>query len=233
MLHLMHVCVQSCFICVWLSVTLWTVAHQNPLSMGFSRQEYWSGMPCPPPGDLPDPGIEPASLLSSALAGRFFTTSATWKAPVAFHRMFQLSVYMYLMSKTHIPCFPPFFLENANITRNKKPLEMASLIFSRLKQLISNFYKIEMREKSDFNLQRESRKVCKKFLALPLGYLLQVATSIDWLTCIFCKEIVLDILFKHPNALFVKHFLRLGRVKEVKKQLSCESWADTNWTGWL
>ena len=70
---------------------------------------------------------------------------------------------------------------------------MASLIFSRLKHLISNFYKIEMREKSDFNLQRESRNVCKKFLALPLGYLLQVATSIDWLTCIFCKEIVLDI----------------------------------------
>ena len=39
----------------------WTVAHQAPLSMGFSRQEYWSGLPCPPPGDLPDPGIEPRS----------------------------------------------------------------------------------------------------------------------------------------------------------------------------
>ena len=116
---------------------------------GFSRQEYWSGMPCPPPGDLPDPGIEPASLMSPALAGRFFTTSAIWKAPVAFHRMFQLSVYMYLMSKTHIPCFSPFFLENTNITRKKK-LEMASLIFSRLKKLISNFYKIEMRKKKCF-----------------------------------------------------------------------------------
>ena len=46
--------------------------------MGFSRQEYWSGLPCPPPGDLPDPGIEPASLTSSALAGGFSTTSATW-----------------------------------------------------------------------------------------------------------------------------------------------------------
>ena len=41
--------------------TLWTIAHQAPLSMGFSRQEYWSGLPCPPPGDLPDPGIEPMS----------------------------------------------------------------------------------------------------------------------------------------------------------------------------
>ena len=50
------------------------------LSMGFSRQEYWSGLPCPPPGDLPDPGIEPKSLRSPALAGKLFATSATWEA---------------------------------------------------------------------------------------------------------------------------------------------------------
>ena len=43
------------------SATLWTVAHRAPLPMGFSRQEYWSGLPCPPPGDLPDPGIKPES----------------------------------------------------------------------------------------------------------------------------------------------------------------------------
>ena len=55
-------------------------AHQASLSMGFSRQEYWSELPCPPPGDLPHPGIKPASLGSPALAGRFFTTSATWEA---------------------------------------------------------------------------------------------------------------------------------------------------------
>ena len=48
--------------------------------MGFSRQEYWSGLPFPPPGDLPDLGIETVSLASPALAGRFFTTSATWEA---------------------------------------------------------------------------------------------------------------------------------------------------------
>ena len=48
--------------------------------MGFSRQEYWRGFPCPPPGDLPDPGIEPRSLMSPALVGRFFTTSPTWEA---------------------------------------------------------------------------------------------------------------------------------------------------------
>ena len=56
--------------------TLWTVARQVPLSLGFSRQEYWSGLPSPPPGNLPDPGIDPTSPGSPALAlaGRFFTT---------------------------------------------------------------------------------------------------------------------------------------------------------------
>ena len=56
------------------------VACQAPLCMGFSRQEYWSGLPYPHPKDLPDPGIEPMSLMSPALAGRFFTTSATQEA---------------------------------------------------------------------------------------------------------------------------------------------------------
>ena len=65
---------------VHLFATPWTVARQAPLSMGFSREEYWSGLPCPPPGDLPDPGIEPKSLMSPALAGGFLTTSATWEA---------------------------------------------------------------------------------------------------------------------------------------------------------
>ena len=66
-----------CFSHVQLFATLWTVAPQAPLSLGFSRQEYWSGLPCPPPGDLPDPGVEPASLMSPELAGEFFTISAT------------------------------------------------------------------------------------------------------------------------------------------------------------
>ena len=59
------------------------VAPQAPLSMEFSRQEYWSGLPCPPPGDLPEPGNKPKSLLSPALAGGFFITSATWEALAA------------------------------------------------------------------------------------------------------------------------------------------------------
>ena len=56
------------------------VACQAPLSMGFSRQEHRSGLPCPPPGDLPHPGTEPESLMFPVLAGGFFTTSATWEA---------------------------------------------------------------------------------------------------------------------------------------------------------
>ena len=62
-------------------MTPWTVACQAPLSMGFSRQEYRIRLPFPSPGDLPNPGIEHKSLMSPALAGRSFTTSATWEAP--------------------------------------------------------------------------------------------------------------------------------------------------------
>ena len=64
---------------VRLFVTLWMVA---PLSTELSRQEYWSGLPCPPAGDPPNPRKEPASLRSSELGGRFFTTSATWEAHI-------------------------------------------------------------------------------------------------------------------------------------------------------
>ena len=75
------VCVHATSLsCVRLFATLWTVARQAPLSVGFSRQEYWSGLPCPPSEDLPDTGIEPSSLRSPALAGGFFTTSTSWKA---------------------------------------------------------------------------------------------------------------------------------------------------------
>ena len=70
----------SCFSPVQLFATPWTVACQAPLCMGFSQQEYWSGLPCPSPGDLPDTEIEPASFISPALAGGFFTTRTTWEA---------------------------------------------------------------------------------------------------------------------------------------------------------
>ena len=64
---------------VRLSVTPWTAARRAPLSTGFSRQAYWSGLPCPPPGDLPDPGTQPASPVSPALAGRLFATEPSEK----------------------------------------------------------------------------------------------------------------------------------------------------------
>ena len=79
---------------VQLSETLWTRAHQAFLSMGFSRQGYWSGLPCLPPGDLPDTGIEPMSLMSPALAGGFFTTGTTWEAPFL---ILSVVIYSYLL----------------------------------------------------------------------------------------------------------------------------------------
>ena len=76
------VCMLSHFSHVQLFATLQTVAHQASLSVRFSRQEYWSGLPCSPPGDHPNSGIEPTSLMSLTLAGGFFATSTTWEAPV-------------------------------------------------------------------------------------------------------------------------------------------------------
>ena len=76
------VCMVSSFSRVQLFETSWTIAHQAPLSMGFSRQEYWSGLPFTSAGDLSDPGMEPTSLISPALAYRFFITIATCEAIV-------------------------------------------------------------------------------------------------------------------------------------------------------
>ena len=70
----------SCFSCVQLFATLWTLAGKDPLSMGFSKQECWIGLSYPLPGEFPYSGIEPMLLTSPALAGGFFTTSATWEA---------------------------------------------------------------------------------------------------------------------------------------------------------
>ena len=102
--HLSH------FSQVQLFSTLWTTAGQAPLSIGFSRQEYWNGLPCPPLGNLPDPGIEPTSLIYSVLAGRFFTTSATWEVPSSIYEanIYQLDFVHYL-GYTDIkkyPCLP-------------------------------------------------------------------------------------------------------------------------------
>ena len=81
----------SHFRCACFCVTWWTVACQAPLSVGFSRQEYWSGLPFPSPGDFPDSRIKPTSLMSPALAGGFFTTSTTWEA----YRHIHIYIYIY------------------------------------------------------------------------------------------------------------------------------------------
>ena len=82
--HIAGPCLQACVLSRFSHVqpfaTPWTIARQTPLSMGFSRQEHWSRLPDPLPGKLPDPGIEPKSLVSPALAGRFFTTSTPREA---------------------------------------------------------------------------------------------------------------------------------------------------------
>ena len=84
-----HACMHAKLLQSCLSVAPWTAACQAPLSMGFSSQKYWSGLPGSPPGDPPDPGIEPMSLTSPALADGVFTTSAMWKAPVGSHMFIQ------------------------------------------------------------------------------------------------------------------------------------------------
>ena len=86
------------FSCVQLCAQ--AIACQASLSMGFARQEYWSGLPCRPPGDLLDRGIKLASLMSPALAGRFFTTSTTWEANIYLEReakcLTLLLIYIYI-----------------------------------------------------------------------------------------------------------------------------------------
>ena len=86
-----HACVLCCFSRVQLFLTLWTLTRQAPLYMGFSRREYWSGLPYLPPGAFPDPGVEYTSL---ALAGGFLTTSTTWEAPKLFTGMFNSEKFL-------------------------------------------------------------------------------------------------------------------------------------------
>ena len=79
------------------SAAPWTVARQAPLPMEFSKYEYWSGLPFPTPGNLPDSGsIKPASPVSPALAGRFFTTSTTWETPYLKYNYLKSFFYIHL-----------------------------------------------------------------------------------------------------------------------------------------
>ena len=110
-----YVCVLSHFIRVQLFVTLWTVAAQASLSMGFSRQEYESGLPLPRPGDLPDPGTDLASFISPALACRFFTTSATWEA----HSI--CAFYLFMYNRYNV-IYKPFTIKIFTLAKVKGPV---------------------------------------------------------------------------------------------------------------
>ena len=89
--------------------SLWTVAHQA-LSMWFSRQEYWSGLPCPPPGDCPSPGTKAASPVSSAVAGGFFTTESPARARAVTHQLTRHIAVSYALF------LPPHFLSSLSST---------------------------------------------------------------------------------------------------------------------
>ena len=95
-------CVLSRFSHIRLHATLWTVAGHAPLFKRFSRQEYWSELPCSPPGDLSNPETEPGSLTSPTLAGRFLTTSSPWEALEWFLKCLSLCAFSLL----------PIFIEN-------------------------------------------------------------------------------------------------------------------------
>ena len=110
------VCTQS-LSCVWLFVTPWTVAHHVPLSVGFSRQEHWSGLPFPPPGDLPDPGIEPESPSSPALQVDSLPLSH-WISPLLASTVGQkVLIVTFLAADVKIfwPCILPCFQLDAHI----------------------------------------------------------------------------------------------------------------------
>ena len=95
-------CMLSHFCHVWVFASPWSRAFQVPLSMGFSRQEYWSALPCPLPGDLPNPGIESTHLITSALEDRFSTTSTTWEAQVCICKYVIFNLFK-LSPTSHVP----------------------------------------------------------------------------------------------------------------------------------
>ena len=92
-------------------MTSWTVSHQAPLCMGFFRQEYWSGLPFPPPGDLPNPGIEPESPVSPALQANLLPTVSLGKPPVCYLyycRKKPRAIQFIHLVPDHLPCVKPY-----------------------------------------------------------------------------------------------------------------------------
>ena len=153
-------CMLSHFSHVQLFVIPWTVARQVPLLMGFSRQEYWSGLLFPPSGDLPESGIEPESLTSPALTGRFFTTSATWKA----HQQLISILMCKDLGSHHIHLC------------NKKNLD-------KLKSQWLFLYPLEnwtYREKHNLEIWRESGKVQRIITKICLSGIVVTRATVCW-----------------------------------------------------
>ena len=113
-------CVLSRFGRVQLCATLWTVASQAPLFMGFSRQEYWSGLPCPSPEDLPDPAIEPASLTSPALAAASLPLESPKKLPLTCRTSQFCSFFL--------PCSPLYTCMSCSLSSLRSLLSVTSLL---------------------------------------------------------------------------------------------------------
>ena len=107
-----------------------SVACQVPLSMGFPRQEYYSGLLCPPPGYLPNPGIEPESLVSPALAGGFFTTSTTWEAPQLMARTHYLIAWIFIGLLQKGGSWEARFDERERLSTFSNSLKIGGLNFS-------------------------------------------------------------------------------------------------------
>ena len=117
-------CGLHCFSRVRLFATPGAAARQVPPSVGFSRQEYGSGLLFPSPGDLPDPGIEPPSLRSPALAGGFFTTSSTWEAPISCRPRFHSShLYQTILASNskQFACLCPCSRRNPSVMSTLYP----------------------------------------------------------------------------------------------------------------
>jgi len=149
-----HACVLSHFSCVWLCTRLLTVACQAPLSMGFSRQEYWSGFLCPPPGHLHYPGFKPASLTSPALAGRSFTTSTTWKAERA-----HTWTYLHIHWNTCAPTYAHSNHSHVTFTHSYKEICSHTLMAESEEELKSLLMKVkEESEKNWLKAQHSENK---------------------------------------------------------------------------
>ena len=121
---------------VRLFVTPWTVAHQAPLSMGFFRQEYWSRLQCPPPGDLPNQESNLHLLTSPALAGRFFTINTIWEAPLLDLRLTDLKSKIGFLVYTSVVFSLCFYLSFALVSDQ---FSCFSKMFDQVLGKIKNF----------------------------------------------------------------------------------------------